>query len=135
MILMDVMKEIGDAVDQIGGLRIYRYPVPKVISPAAVVGYPEEGTFRSSYGRGIARMTIPLMIMVPRPTERTTLKRASLYLDGSGSSSIAEKMDSWTWNTCHSVTAGDWDIEVVQMAGIDQLMITINLDVIGAGKA
>lgn len=94
MNLADVMDQIGDRIDTIDGLRVYRYPPDNVQVPAAVVTYPEDYTFDATYGRGMDRLTLPVIVMVGRVSDRKSRDQLAAYCDGSGEKSLKAAIES-----------------------------------------
>lgn len=133
MNLKAVMTEIGTALDTIPGLEIYSRPMAKVKVPCAVVSYPESIETRTTYGPGVARMVLPVVVMVGRPTERSTQDRITKYADGSGAESVTRIMDTYAWTTVHHVTVTGIDFDVVSMGGVDYLAAAFTLDIVGSG--
>lgn len=84
MILGDVMDEVGDRLDTIPGLRVYRYPADSVAPPAAVVTYPLEYRFDEAYTRGMDRMSLPVVVLVGKVSDRASRNRLSDLFDRSG---------------------------------------------------
>lgn len=80
----DVMDEIGDRLETVGGLRVYRYPADNVQPPCAEITYPEEYLFDETYGRGSDRMTIPVTLMVGRVSDRSARDRLAALVARSG---------------------------------------------------
>lgn len=127
-----VMREIGTALDTIPGLAVHNRPVLNLTPPAAVVSYPDSIETRTTYGPGVARMVLPVVVMVGRPTESSTQDRVTRYADGSGPESVTRIMDTYAWTTCHHVTVTGIDFDVVSMAGKDHLAVAFTLDVVGS---
>jgi hypothetical protein len=88
MILADVMDELAARIDTIVGLRVFAFPPDSVAPPAAVVTYPEDYSYDETYGRGSDRLTIPVVVMVGKLTDRSSRDNLSVYADGSGVKSI-----------------------------------------------
>lgn len=127
-----VMREIGQALEVLPGVAIHNRPVLKVTAPAAIVAYPDSIETRTTYGPGVARMVIPVVVMVGRPTEGSTQDRVTRYADGSGAESVTRIMDTYAWTTCHHVTVTGIDFDVVSMAAVDHLAVAFTLDVVGS---
>lgn len=94
MNLADVMTEIGDRLDTIAGLRVYRYPPDQVAVPAAVVTYPEDYIFDATFGRGMDTMTLPVVVMVGRVSDRKSRDLIAGYCDGAGPQSIKAVLET-----------------------------------------
>lgn len=88
MNLADVMDEVAARVDTIDGLRVSAFPPDQVQPPAAVVTYPEEYLFDETYGRGMDRLTLPVIVMVGRVSDRKSRDQLAAYCDGSGARSL-----------------------------------------------
>lgn len=127
------MDEVGVALDTIPGIEVYPRPMLKVKTPCVVVSYPDEMNMRTSYGRGTARMSLPIVVMVGRPTDRSTRDRITKYAAGSGPESVTRIMDAYAWTTCDSVTVTDIDFDVVSMGDVPYLAAAFTLDIIGPG--
>lgn len=56
MNLGEVMDEIGDRLDTIAGLRVYRFPPDNVQPPAAVVTYPDSYMYHQTFRNGMDRI-------------------------------------------------------------------------------
>lgn len=83
MNLGSVMQEIADRLDTIDGLRAYPYPLdgtPAV--PAAIVTYPDRYVFDETYGRGMDRMELPVVVLVGRVYDRVARDQIARYLGG-----------------------------------------------------
>ncbi len=134
MDLAAVMDQTGDRLDTIAGLRVFRYPTPTLTPPAAIVSYPETITFDETYGRGMDRMVLPLVVVVGRPTERTTRDRLALYCNGSGASSIKAVLESGAYSEFHTLRVTGIDFDVVAIGGVDYMAALFDLDIAGQGS-
>lgn len=88
MNLSDVMDELAARIDAIDGLRVFAYEPDTLQPPAAVVTFPESYDYDATYGRGSDRMTIPVVVMVGRASDRAARGNLSRYVDGSGAASL-----------------------------------------------
>lgn len=84
MDLGEVMDEVGDRLDTLDGLRVHRYPADAVTPPAAVITYPDEYMYDDTYARGMDRMTLPVVVLVGKVSERVTRNRVADWLNRSG---------------------------------------------------
>jgi hypothetical protein len=128
------MDQVGDRLDVIDGLRVFRYPPPVVTGDAAIVSYPDEYTFDATYGRGMDTMTLPLVLVVPRPTERTTRDRLAGYCDGSGSKSVKELLESGDYAAFDSLRVAGITFDVVSIGGTDFAAALFDLNLAGSGS-
>ena len=133
MFLNDVMDAISTRLDSIGGLRCFAYPPGTVVPPAAVVSYPEQITFDETYGRGMDRMSLPVFVVVGRPTDRSTRDLMSKYCNGSGSSSIKAVLESGTYTAFDVVRVEDIKFDVWNLGGTDYMTAEFTLDIAGQG--
>lgn len=135
MNLADVMDQLGDRIDTIDGLRVYRYPPDNVQVPAAVVTYPEEYVYDVTFGRGTDRMTVPVIVMVGKVSDRASRDQLAAYVDGSGARSVKAVVeaegDDYTAFDSARVTGAEFDI--VSMAGVEYVAATLPVDIAGPG--
>lgn len=133
MKLAKVMDELGDALDNIGGLRVYRYPPDNIQPPAAVVAYPDSLTFDETYGRGMDSMVVPVVVIVGKVSDRASRNRLSRYCDGAGSESIKATLDGHEYTACDSVTVATAEFDVIDMAGVDYISAVFDVAIAGTG--
>lgn len=133
MNLGEVMQEIADRLDTIDGLHVYAYPPGSVTPPAAVVGFPDSLTFDVTGRRGKDRMSLPVVVVVGRPTDRSTRDRLAQYCDGSGAASVKAAVEAGTPASFGSVRVVDAEFDVVTIGGQDYAAALFTLDIGGAG--
>lgn len=134
MNLADVMQQIADRLDSIPSLNAHGFPSYRVSPPSAVVSFPVSYTYDNTYGRGSDRMTLPVVVLVGSVDDRTTRDRIGRYVDGSGSESVKEVVESGTYTAFDSVRVVDVEFDRVNVAGDDYLSATFNLDIVGRGS-
>lgn len=88
MNLADVMDELAARIETISGLQVFSFPPDHVSPPTAVVTYPETYTYDETYGRGSDRLTVPVLVMVGKASDRASKDQLAAYADGSGLKSI-----------------------------------------------
>lgn len=130
----DVMDEISTRLDTITGLRCFAWPPGAAVPPAAVVGYPSRYDYDETYGRGMDRMTLPVVVLVGRPTDRSTRDAMAQYVNGSGSASIKAVLESGTYTALHTLRVMSADFDVYQLGGTDYLAAIFELDIAGQGS-
>lgn len=135
MIVKDVMQEVADQLDTITGLRVHAYPVATISAPAAVVAYPSDYEFDATYGRGMDTLTLNVIVWVGKPVERTTRDRISAYLDGSGTASVKEVLESHTYTSLDVLRVASADLDVYTMNGADYLVAVFELAIAGQGAS
>lgn len=129
-----VMDQVANQLDTIAGLRVFAYPPGTVVPPAAVVSYPESLTFDETYGRGMDRLTLPVVIVVGRPTERTTRDNLAAYCAGSGSSSVKAVLEAGAYSAFHMLRVVDIEFDVVRFGDVDYAAALFSVDVAGQGS-
>lgn len=133
MNLGEVMDEIGDQLDTIAGLRVYRYPPDSVQPPAAVVTYPESYEFDSTYNRGMDRLTLPVILMVGKVSDRKSRDRLGAYLNGSGASSVKQVLEAGSYTAFDTARVQAAEFDIVSMAGVEHVAATVTIDIAGQG--
>lgn len=114
---------------QVAGLHVYAWPTGKVVPPAAVVSYPTEIDYLE--GRGLHRMSLPLVIVFGRPVDPATRDTLAAYANGGGPKAVAALVDAYAWTACDSVTCKRGEVDVVQVGAVGYLAGLFTLDIIG----
>lgn len=130
-----MMDELGDRLDQVDGLRVYRWPPSSVSVPAAVVSYPDLIDFDGAYTRGMDRMTLPVVVLVGKPSDRGARDVIARYCDGSGPASVKQLLDGGGWTAMDSVRVTQVEFTVVTVGTTDYLAATFELDIVGQGAS
>jgi len=136
VIVQDVIDELGDALDEIEGLRVFRYLPDSVSPPVAIVALPERIDFDETYGRGSDRLTIDIAIIVDKAYDRTVVGRMSPFASGSGESAVKNALETYD-----SYTAFDWvhvdyaEFVPHEHAGQSFLSCVFTVQVVGVGDA
>jgi len=133
--LAAVMDEIGDRLATIDGLRVYRYPPDDATAPAAIVSYPDRGEFDAAYGRGMDKLTIPIVVVVAKPSARSARDRIAAYCDGSGPASIKQVLEAGTYTTFNTIRVTEFEIHVVTVGTTDYLAAVFSAEISGKGSA
>jgi hypothetical protein len=138
MDLAAVMDEIGDRLDTIPNLRVFRHPPGKVTPPAAIVSFPDGYTFDATYGRGSDEMKIPLIVVVGKPTDKPARDRLAEYVNGSGARSFKSVLEaepeSGGYTAFDVVRVEGWEFDVVTIGGTDYMAGLATLDIAGPGS-
>lgn len=137
MNLADCMDAVGDRLDTITGLRVYRYPPDDLAAPAAVVTYPDEYLYDETLGRGMDRITLPVVVFVGKVSDRASRDRIAAYADGAGARSVKGTLeaDVESYTAFDSVRVTGAEFDTIQVAGVDYLAVTFSLDIAGEGAA
>lgn len=129
-----VMQEIADRLDTIAGLRVSAYPAGNVTPPAAMVLFPDEIDYDQTYGRGMDRMTLPVLVIDGVPTERQTRDRIAAYAAGSGAASVKAVLESGTYTQFHTVVVTRVEFPAATIGGQDYAAAMFDLDITGQGS-
>ena len=141
MNLVDVMDDLAARLNTIEGLRVYAFPPDNVQPPAAVVNYPEAITYDGTFGRGMDRMTLPVMVMVGRASDRASRDQIAPYVEGSGVKSIkavleyepAEVDPIEPYTAFDTVRVQGAEFDMVSVGDVPFLAATFSLDIAGQG--
>ncbi|HKX46586.1 MAG TPA: hypothetical protein VJP77_07775 [Planctomycetota bacterium] len=131
--LADVMDEVAAQLDTITGLRAFAYPPDALVPPAAVVSYPDEVSYDQTYARGMDRITLPVVVLVGKASDRMSRDTIAGYVDGTGAGSIKAVVEAGTYTACDTVRVSRCEFDVVRIAGIDYLAALFELDITGQG--
>lgn len=135
MNLNSVMDALGAQLDTIAGLRVFDYPADHVSPPAAVLGLPDDITYDETYGRGSDKITMPLLIVVGRASDRAARDTLAAYADGSGASSVKAVLEAGTYTAFHTIRVMRAEFDQVRIAGADYLAALFDLDILGSGTS
>ena len=134
MNLADVMDEVAAALGTITGLRVHAHPPGQVHPPAAVVSYPETYTFDGTYGRGMDRLTLPVVVVVGKASDRGARDALAAYADGSGARSVKAVVEAGTYTACDTAVVTGAEFDVVTIGGQDYLAALFTVDITGQGS-
>lgn len=134
MELVKVMDELGERLDTIDGLRVTEWPPGQAQPPFAIVGFPETIEFDKTYGRGSdVYRDLPILVGVPRPTERQARDQLAPYCDGSGPKSIKAVLESGAYVSFDEVVVTRIEIDAAKINGVDYLVAACLCDIAGEG--
>lgn len=127
------MDDIATRLRSIPAFReVAEYPKGAVTSPAAVVSYPEE--YRPvTYNRGADRMTVPVVVVVGKVSERSARDLLSDFVDGSGASSVIQALESGSYTAFHSLAVSNIEFDVVTIGDTDYIAALFDCDIVGRG--
>ena len=105
MRLAEVMDDVAARLRSIPAFRtVFEYPAGSVTPPAAVVSYPDVYIPHRTYNRGMDTMTLPVVVVVGRVSERGARDLLSDFVDGAGASSVIAVLESGTYTAFHELT-------------------------------
>jgi hypothetical protein len=133
MNLSDVMDEIAARLGAIKGLRVFAYPADSLSPPAAAVLYPDGITFDETYGRGMDRLTLPVLLVVGKPTDRSTRDRIAQYCDGSGPASVKAAVEAGDGAAFDTVRVTGVEFPTATIGGTEYMAAMFDLDIAGQG--
>lgn len=133
MNLAYVMDELGDALEFIEGLRVFRWPTEAPVPPAAIVTFPDEYDFDTTYGRGTDRLIVPIIVIVGRATDRAARDQLARYCEGSGDYSIKRAIESHVYDSLDTVRVQRAEFDAFPMSNVQMLAATFDVDVVGTG--
>lgn len=128
-----VMDAVAARLDTIVGLRCFAYPPDAIQPPAAIVSYPETIAFDATYGRGMDRITLPLVVVVGKVHDRSTRDVLGAYCGGSGATSVKAVLESGTYTAFDVVRVASAEFDVVTIAGTEYMAGLFELDIAGQG--
>lgn len=134
MNLGDVMDQLAARLDTIAGLRCFAWPTANLTPPGAIVLYPDDYTYDLTYGRGSDTLTIPVLIVDGKPSDRSTRDRIAAYANGSGARSVKQVLESGTYAAFDDVFVRGVEFNPVTIAGVDHMTALFTLDITGPGS-
>lgn len=133
MNLDNVLGQMATQLDTIANLRVYDFPPDQVYPPCAIVSWPDTYTYDFTYGRGSDRMSVPVVVLVGKVSDRASRTNLAAYTDGSGASSVKAVLEAGTYTAFHELRVESVDFDVVSVAGIDYAAALFTIDVVGTG--
>lgn len=133
MNLANIVAELASRLNDIDDLRVYPYPPDSISDPAGVFPVPDDIMYDVTYGRGMDRITLPLLLLIGKASDRTIFTRISPYVSGSGASSVKAVLESGTYTALHTVVVKRCQFDVITWAQTDYLAAIFTLDIAGAG--
>lgn len=134
MIIKDVMDQVATRLDTVENLRVFAYPVDKGPMPFAAVDFPDSYDFDETYGRGLDRLTLPLLLSVPRVVDRTLPNQMSDYASGSGPRSVKAVLESGTYTAFDTIRVVRAEFDWSKNGDEDCLTAEFTLDIAGRGS-
>lgn len=126
--LNPVMDAIGARLLTITGLRVFDYAAENIAVPAAIVALPTI-TYDVTKARGVDQAVFPVHVLVSRVSDRAGRDKLSAYAAGTGSSSVKQAVDGTLGGIVHAARVRDTTISMMQVAGLDYLAATFNVEV------
>lgn len=133
MNLAAVAGQLAARLDTIDGLRVYGYPPDSVSPPAAVLSLPTDIVFDETYGRGMDRITWPLLVIAGKVADRTVPERLYPYCSGTGAASIKAVLEAGRYTELDTLRVTRAEPDVVTWQGVDYVAVVFELDIAGPG--
>lgn len=136
MNLSAVCAEVAAQLDTITGLRCFAYQPPALTPPAAIVLNPAPGdlVFDETYGRGMDRMTLPVVVLVGKESERTAQDAIRAYCDGSGARSVKAVLEAGEYTSLDELRVATAGVDGVTIGGVEYLAALFDLEITGSGS-
>jgi hypothetical protein len=132
--LADLMDELGAALDEIEGLRVYPYWEDNPQPPFAIVTWPDPINYDATMGRGSDTIELDIVVCVARSDPRASRNLMAQYLDGSGAASVKAALEAGTYTTCDFVVVTEARIaDEMSAAGIEVLGAVFQVQITGNG--
>lgn len=132
MRLAEVMDELALRLRSITAFReVAEWPKGSITPPAAVVAYPENYNPHASYARGAAELSLPVVVVVAKVSERTARDALSQLVDGP--TSVITVLESGTYTAFDTITVSNVDFDTVSIGGTDYLAAVFDCDIVGSG--
>ena len=132
MDLNDVVDELSTQLKTITDLRVHTEPPGTVNPPAAVISWPEVD-YDGTYGRGMDKVTLPLVLVVGKTSERIARKTVNAYVNGSGAKSVKAVLEAGTYTAFDVVCVASSAPEVDSIGGVEFLAYVFSLEITGSG--
>lgn len=136
MNLSDVYAEIETRLRTIPKLNVPPIEAETITPDAAVWSLPEQRDYQGSYGGGLERYEIELVIAVSQSSKRSAVQRALEYTDPRGPRSVREAINSRPdkrYTSCDEVTVLRSSFETVRIGETDYLGCVLTVEIVGTG--
>jgi len=133
MNVSQVMDQVGRSLEGVGDLRVFAYPAPNVVPPAAFVGWPDEIDYAATFAPGAVTLTLPVLIVVGKADVRSARDAIAAYLDSTGPSSAVKAIEGGRYTACDAVRVTGARVEPVSVAGIEYLAALLDVAIVGQG--
>lgn len=129
-----VMTDVADRLKTIAGLRVFDHPVDTVNPPTAIVSLPEI-VFDETYGRGMDRYTLPVILAIGKVVNRASRANLAPYVAGAGAKSFKAVLEDETvpYAAFDTLRVVGISFDVIQWSSVEYLCATFTLDIAGDG--
>jgi hypothetical protein len=133
MILIDVMDQLGEALDVIDGLRVKPYTEQRINPPQAMVNLPRTYKYDLTKCRGSDDIEIPITVYVGRYDAESSRNALGQYVDGSGGLSVKEAIETHTCSAYDIAHVLDVQFLISTVTSVEYLAATFRVRLIGKG--
>lgn len=133
MNLATVMEQLATQLATITNLNTFAYPPDMAHPPAAIVVWPDEIRFDDTYLRGKDSMTIPVLVIVGKVSDRSSMAELGDYASGSGSRSIKAVLEAGTYTAMNTVRVTRAEFIEITLAGVPYNGAWFEVDISGSG--
>lgn len=133
MFLNDVMDDLGAALRTIEGLRVFDYMPTDAPVPAALVGWPTDVGYDGTFGNGMQKISLPIVIVVGAVDDRTTRDRLAVYADPWAETSVKQVLESAESSSWHHVLVPSVQFEPYKNGGVWMLAGIFTTTITGRG--
>lgn len=131
-----VMDELAEAVRSVPSLsgRVYPYPIDSIVAPAAFIPFPTVD-YHNAYQRGQDTLSMSVVVLVDRLSDRSDRDRVVAYMDGDGAESIVESVEQYTYTTVDYVVVDQVSSTDYPVAGVDYWALVFEVSAVGSGTS
>lgn len=120
--MMDVlwaMDKLGDALEEVDGLRVFRYPTDNITPPFAMVGLPTI-RFDTTHARGLDRAEFEVTVLVGKRHDRSAVERITGFIDG-----VKDAIDTST--DFETADVSQCEVQVLEFGGVEYLACVFDI--------
>ena len=130
-----VLDELATKLATVDGLTVYDHPPGSVVAPAAIVALPDRVDFDATYGRGMDRIQLPIVLAVAKPTDKASRDTIAAYCSGSGSSSVKQFLEAGPHTAFHHLRVESVEFDVIKIGATDYVAAIFTCDIAGSGSS
>lgn len=111
---------------------VYPYPPGSIEPDAAILPFPEN-VKEEAYAAGLSKITVPIIVAVPRPVDPNVVDRLAPYSNPSGPKSVKAVLESGTYTAFSLINVLPPEFDMVKLARIDYAVAIISAEIWGSG--
>lgn len=129
-----VAQEMTVRLETITKLNGFPYWIKKVPVPGFTIGLPERIAYDQTYGRGLDKITFPVLVVVGPVSSEQAARDLEAYMDGSGPRSFKQILNPPGWESCDDVCVTEAVPDTYMSGGVFLLGAEFTVDVHGQGE-